>query len=178
MAFLRGINLGKRRLKMERLRELGEELGFTDVATFIASGNLVFTSGGRDLAALERTIEVHLAAGLGYAVDTFVRTRAQVAALASAESFARVDLEAGEVVVHVGFWKENPAPAWGRALRAAQTATDAIVLAGREYFWTCRGPSHASTFWSAPAIRAAKLPTTTMRNLRMLRRLAAEFPPR
>jgi uncharacterized protein (DUF1697 family) len=178
VAFLRGINLGNRRLKMERLRELGEELGFADAATFIASGNLIFASGARDAGKLEKKIETHLARGLGYEVDTFVRTRAEVAALAAARPFAAADLDAEETTIHVGFWKEEPKAEWVRALEGAQTATDAIVIAGREFFWRCRGPSHASKFWSAPAVRAAKLPTMTIRNRRMVQRLTAEFPPR
>ena len=42
VAFLRGINLGKRRPPMSELKRLFEELGFTNVATFIASGNVLF----------------------------------------------------------------------------------------------------------------------------------------
>jgi uncharacterized protein (DUF1697 family) len=44
IAFLRGINLGKRRLPMSQLKALFEELGFDDVETFIAGGNIVFSS--------------------------------------------------------------------------------------------------------------------------------------
>ncbi len=44
LAFLRGINLGKRRIEMARLRTLFVELKFADVATFIASGNVIFAS--------------------------------------------------------------------------------------------------------------------------------------
>ncbi len=47
IAFLRGINLGKRRLPMSQLRSSFEELGFSDVKTFIASGNVVFSSNVR-----------------------------------------------------------------------------------------------------------------------------------
>ena len=48
VAFLRGINLGHRRIKMDRLRQLFEEMKFTGVATFIASGNVIFSSPARD----------------------------------------------------------------------------------------------------------------------------------
>lgn len=41
-AFLRGINLGNRRLKMDELRAVFEELGYSGVDTFLASGNVVF----------------------------------------------------------------------------------------------------------------------------------------
>jgi uncharacterized protein (DUF1697 family) len=45
IAFLRGINLGKRRLPMSQLKALFEELGFREVETFIASGNVVLPLG-------------------------------------------------------------------------------------------------------------------------------------
>ena len=83
IAFLRGINLGNRRLKMDELRARFEELKFANVATFIASGNVIFSSKSDDETKLVRQIEQHLARTLGYPVDTFVRTRAEVAAMAA-----------------------------------------------------------------------------------------------
>ncbi|HEU5420497.1 MAG TPA: DUF1697 domain-containing protein, partial [Streptosporangiaceae bacterium] len=44
-ALLRGINVGGRnKVAMADLREIVESLGHTDVATYIQSGNVVFTS--------------------------------------------------------------------------------------------------------------------------------------
>ena len=58
VALLRGINVGgKTLIKMADLRATMEELGFDDVSTFIASGNVLFASGERDAAKLERKIE-------------------------------------------------------------------------------------------------------------------------
>ena len=45
IAFLKGINLGKRRPPMSQLKALFEEIGFTKVETFIASGNVLFSTG-------------------------------------------------------------------------------------------------------------------------------------
>ncbi len=57
IAFLRGINVGGHRVKMDELRRLFGELSFSDVSTFIASGNVVFESPDEDRAGLEREIE-------------------------------------------------------------------------------------------------------------------------
>lgn len=73
VAFLRGINLGKRRMKMDQLRRHVEELGLDNVATFIASGNVVFDYSGSDLGRLEGEIETHLEDAFGFFADTFVR---------------------------------------------------------------------------------------------------------
>ena len=106
IAFLRGINLGNRRLKMDELRAGFEELKFANVATFIASGNVIFLAKERDAAKLEKTIEAHLAKKLGYPVDTFVRTRAEVAAVAAFQPFPKRDMEAETSTIFCSFLKE------------------------------------------------------------------------
>ncbi|HEX8490901.1 MAG TPA: DUF1697 domain-containing protein, partial [Chthoniobacterales bacterium] len=73
-AFLRAINVGGRNIAMAELRRVFQALGFKDVETFIASGNVVFNSGVSDLRALEFLIEDRLRSVLGYEVSTFLRT--------------------------------------------------------------------------------------------------------
>src|ERR1035437_10619953 len=91
VAFLRGINFGKRRFKMERLRSLFEELDFCRVGTFIASGNVLFESKTSDGVKLAQTIERHLEKSLGYEVDTFVHTCNEIADVATAQPFPKAD---------------------------------------------------------------------------------------
>ncbi|MEO6246794.1 MAG: DUF1697 domain-containing protein [Opitutaceae bacterium] len=176
IAFLRGINLGRRRIKMDRLAALFEALAFSEVATFIASGNVIFASRSSG-ARLEEQIERHLRAELGYEVDTFVRTRAEVAAVAAFQPFPPAVMADAANTVHVGFLKGELSAAQRRGLEACRSATDEFRVDGREYFWLCRGiKTHESKIWAAPELRALKLPTSTMRNVTTLRRLAGEFP--
>src|SRR3954464_11906486 len=93
VAFLRGINLGNRRLKMEQLKALFEDMKFSEVATFIASGNVLFESKAKDDLKLTKMIEAHLEKALGYDVDTFVRTRAEVAAVTAFRPFSKAEME-------------------------------------------------------------------------------------
>ena len=79
VAFLRAINVGGRTVKMDYLRSLFEDLGFADVETFIASGNVVFESKSKGVEALAKKIESRLGGALGYEVATFLRTDAQIA---------------------------------------------------------------------------------------------------
>src|SRR3954469_1096146 len=74
IAFLRGINVGGHRVKMDRLRDLFTALGFSNVATFIASGNVIFEAPATDVTELEERIEAQLERSLGYEVEIFVRT--------------------------------------------------------------------------------------------------------
>src|SRR5215210_6236423 len=82
-AFLRAINVGGHVVKMEALRSIFSGSGVTGVETFIASGNLIFTSGAKNAASLERTLESALQKALGYPVATFVRTAEELAAIAA-----------------------------------------------------------------------------------------------
>ncbi len=178
IAFLRGINLGNRRIKMEDLRALFEVLKFRKVATFIASGNVLFETAIADDAKLAAKIAAHLEQSLGYEVDTFVRTRAEVAGIVAAEPFSRQEqLIPDEHIVHVGFLREPLDPAKAAGLAAIRSATDAFHVTDREFYWLYRGArSSDSVIWGSRELRALKLPTMTMRNLSMLRRLIGEYP--
>jgi uncharacterized protein (DUF1697 family) len=60
VALLRAVNVGGRKLPMAELRALCAGLGWSDVATYIQSGNLVFAAPGKAEAIetkLERAIE-------------------------------------------------------------------------------------------------------------------------
>ena len=77
VAFLRGMNLGGRRIKNEELRAEFEALGFAEVACFRASGNVVFTAAGGSEAAIRKKAEAGLGEGLGYEVVIFLRSVAE-----------------------------------------------------------------------------------------------------
>lgn len=74
VALLRGINVGgKNRIAMADLREALTERGYADVATYIASGNVLFESR-KGRAALERDIEEMLEERYDMPIVTVVRT--------------------------------------------------------------------------------------------------------
>jgi uncharacterized protein (DUF1697 family) len=81
IAFLRAINVGGHTVKMDRLRTLFAELGLANVATYIASGNVIFETPKTSTGKLEVQIEQHLQQALGHEVITFVRTVPEVAAI-------------------------------------------------------------------------------------------------
>src|SRR5690348_16811680 len=108
VAFLRAVNLGGRTVKMDRLRGLFEELGFSNVKTFIASGNVIFESRSRSGGKLEGAIEKHLKDALGFEVATFVRSAEEIVAVESYKPFSESDLSAPEHSVYVAFLREEP----------------------------------------------------------------------
>jgi len=172
VAFLRGMNLGKRRLEMSRLKSLFEELGYTDVATFIASGNVIFSTPGRVTKKLESRIAAHLEQSLGYDVDTFVRTLDEVAAIANSKPFPEDGNEG--ISVHVGFLQDTLSSATAKALAAVRTPDDEFLVKAGEYYWLCRIRTSDSRVWASPEVRALKLPTSTMRNMSSVRKLVAK----
>lgn len=171
IAFLRGINLGKRRLSMSRLRQLFEEMGFDEVETFIASGNVLFNSKISDRHALETKISKQLGKSLGYEVETFVREDADVAAIAKAKIFP--EQEKAGIRVHVAFLHEKLPTAVAKKLAAVRTPVDEFRVIGTEFFWLCRVLTSESKVWTLPEVRALKLPSCTMRNLTSIRKLVA-----
>src|SRR5687768_4657369 len=108
IAFLRAINVGGHTVKMDRLRQLFEELGFANVETFIASGNVIFETRSTKMPALEKKIERHLHAALGYEVTTFIRTPAELTAVAALQPFAPGDLAAPDHTAYVIFLAAAP----------------------------------------------------------------------
>ena len=177
LAFLCGINLGKRRIKMAHLAALFRALRFTNVETFIASGNVIVSVKSGTAAKLSGQIEQHLHASLGYAVDTFLRTRAELATLATFQPFPRMRWPTRPTPPTSDFSpprsRQNKREGWPHADLAPMKSTSK----GRDYYWLCRDiKSHESKIWTSPAMRALKLPPSSMRNLTTIRKLAELFP--
>jgi uncharacterized protein (DUF1697 family) len=172
VAFLRGINVGRRRVSMGTLRELFEQLELQAVETFIASGNVLFSARTTSIASLESRIASHLEAALGYPVDTFVRTAEEVIQIGADRPFAD-DGQPGNTI-HVAFMHARLPAAERRKLEALQTPFDQFRVCGREFYWLCRIRTSDSQVWKLPAAKAIELPSVTMRNLSAIRRLIAK----
>lgn len=92
VALLRAINVGGTgTLRMERLRAIAAELGWKDVATLGASGNLLYTAGKGTPAADARKLAAALEKELGKVPTVIVRSHAELVAIVKAKPFAKVD---------------------------------------------------------------------------------------
>jgi uncharacterized protein (DUF1697 family) len=99
-----------------------------------------------------------------------------VAAAANFAAFAAHEVESDETTVHIGFLKSGLSAEAARQMIACRTPVDEFAANGREFYWLCRIPTHESKVWASSGIKALKIPTMTMRNLAMLRRLTVAFP--
>jgi len=139
-AFLKGMNLGKRRLTNEELRGHFEAIGLTDVATFRASGNVVFSAPKREAEqALAGRIEGELAELLGYPVATFVRSGPELVEIASAEPFDAATSARLAGKPQVMLLAGRPEAAARREALSLAGDEDALAFGKRELFWLPAG---------------------------------------
>ncbi len=174
IAFLRAINVGGHIVKMEALNGHFVALGFREVETFIASGNVIFQSGSKDTPAMERKIAGYLHRALGYEVATFVRSETELAAVARHRAFSADDLMAEGSRLYIGF-VAFPLPAAVRQkLLTLRSASDDFQVHGREVYWHCR-IKFADSKYSGGLLEKILGVPATFRNVNTVRKLAAKY---
>ena len=175
VALLRGINLGKRRVKMDHLRDLFAQMGFTNVSTYIASGNILFSSTSRSSAKLESLIEQTLESELGYTVPTIIRTQSELRRIVAEVPLGDLFTEAEKPSTQITFFQNDIDPELAKTLGALRTPTDAFALSDRELYWRCAIRISESTVWKHPKLNPHHVPTGTTRNLNTLQKLVSLF---
>lgn len=169
-AFLRAINVGGHIVRMDRLRALCTEVPLANVATVIASGNVLFDTR-RTPAAVEAAIEKRLRTALGYDVAAMVRPLAEVAAVVQhVETHGLAPAEG--VVLYVGFLKSIPSRAAGRAVADLSNDIDQLSIEGREVYWRCARSFSQSTVSGSRLEKILAVPAT-FRNFNTVRRIGA-----
>lgn len=173
ISFLRAINVGGHIVKMDFLRQLFESLGFSNVETFIASGNVVFDTSSKNAQALERKIENRLREALGYEVATFIRTGAELAAIANHKPFRQSDLDTA-AALNIALLANSPDDESKQKLMALRTDVDDFHINGREIYWLCRRRQSNSVITNAvfEKILGQKL---TLRGANTIRKMAAKY---
>jgi uncharacterized protein (DUF1697 family) len=167
------MNLGGRRIKNEELRAEFEALGFSDVACFRASGNVVFAAEEGDEVKLTTEIEAGLGGALGYEVPVFLRSAAELRAVAAQEPFDAKAQRASSGKLQVIFLNEKPkAPARKRVLALA-TEDDLLALKERELYWLPEGGMSESEL-DLKAISSA-LGQNTIRTMGTVEQIASKY---
>jgi uncharacterized protein (DUF1697 family) len=165
VALLRGVNLGKRQLKMEDLRRIATELGLEAPRTYIASGNLMFRSA-RSEKALKADLEKALADHMGAKVGVMLRTADELAAAADANPFGQ---ESASYTVAIFLDAAPPKDAFGAA---KNVDAERMALGKREiYVHYPRGQGQSRLAIPAAAEGTAR----NMNTVRKLVKLAREL---
>lgn len=177
IALLRAINVGGHTVKMEHLRRLFESLLFTNVETFIASGNVIFRAPSEpdgNVRTLEEKIERHLQESLGYGVATFIRTPAELTEIANYQPFPAKELAEEDVSLYISFLQAPPSEQAQGKLMAFRTPADDFHIQGREVYWLARKKISESAFSGALLEKTLGM-QATMRNSTTVKKLAAKY---
>lgn len=128
VALLRGVNLmGSTTLRMADLKAIAGKLGFENVRTYIASGNLLFTSSQAE-AAIKSSLEAAVKRHMSRDVGVMVRTAKELAEVVEANPFGE---EPGGKVVAIFF---DEAPPAGAIEAATNIADERLALGRREIY--------------------------------------------
>lgn len=107
-AFLLGINIGPhKRVPMSELKEMFERMGFKNVRTLLASGNVLFDSPRKNAAALAGEMEGELKKTFGFEVGVIVRSMADIEEMIAADPFGKVKVTR-DTRLYVTFYTEEP----------------------------------------------------------------------
>ncbi len=177
VALLRGINVGgNAKIAMADLRKLITSLGHGDVATYIQSGNVVFTPSHTDAAALAAELRSAIAASLGVDPAVIVLSREELAEAASVNPYPD---EPVPQYVHAVFLPAAPGAAGEQrvaelAAAAAENSRDELTLIGRTlYLHTPDGFGNSELAKNLMAKRASPIAGGTARNWATVTKLLA-----
>jgi len=134
VVLLRGINIGSRnRVSMPKLREALEEAGFTDVQTYLQSGNIVVESRAKP-ETVRKKVEQLIEQRFGLEIAVVVRTRAELAAVVKRNPHGKV--ATNPKAYQVTFLEQRLPAKTVRELEQAAADDERVVVSGREvYAW-------------------------------------------
>ena len=173
IAFLRAINVGGHNVKMDHLRQLFESLGFSNVETFIASGNVIFDAKAGNAKALEKKIEISLHEALGYEVAAFIRTNVELAEIASYRPFPQSKLDTA-MALNIGFLAEPLDDPTKQKLMLLQTDIDDFHTHGREIYWLCKKKQSNSKISNVVIEKKLGI-KTTLRGVNSINKMAEKY---
>jgi uncharacterized protein (DUF1697 family) len=171
VGFLRAINLGaKRKFPKEAIVRATEAAGFTDVATYINTGNVRFDSTMRSRARIEAALEEAYLDEVGFEVPTIVFTTAELEEIAErAKTFGESERH------YVSLLKEAPSAAAIRKMEEASTAKEVAKVGGRAVHLLYTGSSYGSDAKLTNAQVEKLLGVATNRNLTVISALAEKW---
>ena len=131
ISLLRGVNVGgNRQIRMADLKALYESLGYSAVATYVQSGNVIFDADSADAPALIARIEAAIAQRFGFDVTVLLRSADDLRRVLDNNPFPA----AQAAQLHILFLSASPAPAAIAALNVPVADGEAWLLAGQEIY--------------------------------------------
>jgi uncharacterized protein (DUF1697 family) len=167
ISLLRGINVsGQKLIKMEALRKMYEELGFTDTKTYIQSGNVVFRYKKAGAAALEKMIADKIAAVFGFEVYVMVKEPAALEEALLGNPFVHKRSEDGNRL-YITFLAALPEKKQSDSINPAQYQPDEFIISGKTVYLFCAG-GYGNTKLSNNFFESKLKVSATTRNLKTI----------
>lgn len=164
IAILRGINVGgHRKLPMKDLRLMLENMGLSDVATYIQSGNIVFRSEVADRCELENKIAGTIEKQWGFDVPVIVLTAEALSETANLNPFLK---DENPEHLHITFLKDEPKC----NLPDGNSANDRAIRIGLSVYLFCPD-GYGSTKFTNNYFESKLKTTATTRNLKTVNKL-------
>lgn len=174
IALLRAVNVGgAHTVKMDMLRQVFEAMGFSNVSSYIASGNIIFESPARNASVLEDRIEQGLMQAFGYEMTPFVRTTRELAQIAAFKPFPASRFGSKDQLGII-FLSVPPAPRVLRTIKDLQTGTDEWRSRGRELYWLRHRNENGEVYSTVPLEKALDQPFT-IRGANTVQKLAEKY---
>jgi uncharacterized protein (DUF1697 family) len=172
VAFLRGMNLGRRRLTNDELVEAFGRCGSDGAEAYQASGNVVFQDG-RDRDELVPALEGGLRQELGYPVPVFLRRGDEVRAIAAVEPFTEGETASSRGKPQVIFLTGELSRDALDEIAGMVPPGDRVVISGTELHWL---PAAGLSTTHMDLRRLDDITGgTTIRTHATIRRLSARF---
>jgi uncharacterized protein (DUF1697 family) len=133
VALLRSVNVaGHGRIAMDELRASFDALGYTDVTTYIQTGNVLFSTGAKSQAGISSAIEQRLDEDFGGSPAVLLRSVAEFRYVGSSSPYAKAGADPSRH--HVTFLADSPSKAALDALRLPPSGRDELVVDGKEVY--------------------------------------------
>jgi uncharacterized protein (DUF1697 family) len=176
IAFLRGLRLSARAVTMDYLQTAFEAEGFERVEVFLATGNVAFDGDAEDIAGLEHAIDAMLLDALGFDVTTFIRTDAEVRAIAHYKPFMPALVKTA-AAYNVAMFRDDLDAAARETVLTFRTPGEELHVRGREIYWLS-GKKPGESEISNAVFELAVGRQSALRGMKTMRELAKRFGPR
>lgn len=176
ISILRGINVnGKNVIKMDELRKLFELLGFTDVRTYIQSGNVLFNSISSNKIKMISQIKASINRKFGYDVKGLIKTKDEIEKVINQNPFLKLD-NVDIKKLYVTFLERIPEKEFIDSLIPNKNTNDVYKIIGTEIYLYCPG-GYGKTIFSNTYIEkklGLKATTRNWETVNKLLQLASE----
>jgi uncharacterized protein (DUF1697 family) len=150
ICMLRGVNVGGRNMiKMDALKALCVGLKLKDPQTYVQSGNVIFSSGEKDLTKLAKRIQDAIEKAVAFRPGVVLRTLAELQEVVARNPFAkRSGIEPGKLLVN--FLADDPGKEAREKVLAIKVGPEELHLIGREaYIYFPNGQGRSKFPWPA-----------------------------